>query len=1042
MPEYNNSNLVAMDMNQTEPTLSFGKDTGFYFSRKKALFLFLLFISGLVATGLLVFYYAPREGGVQSAQRGTQVVYEQDHHDHRGHGHKHGHVDPEQEVEKVETTTAKMVPALPSVTTITTEEAIKKLDYNADDEKLVDIRLPRTLKPLHYTVKLQPFINGNFSINGYVDIEFEVLDSTYTIVLHILDIITHNDTVKVIHVDDPNRAELAIKKQEYDPKKAFYTATLEKPLAEGKIYSISMHFQGYLNDKLKGFYRSSYRDSEGNERWLAATFFQTNWAREAFPCFDEPGLKATFEIYLGREQNMTAISNMPLAETLPLDDEEGWVWDRFSRSVPMSTYLVAFVIFEFPRVNTTANDTLFRVWAREAAIDQSEYSFDIGLPILRRFEDYFNISYPLPKLDMIALPDFGPGAMENWGVILYRESTMLYDPAISAPKNKYTVALVVAHELAHQWFGNLVTPEWWNDLWLNKGFALFFQYIGMDYVEPTWKVNELFVTEMLQSVLNEDSLQSSHQISISVGHSDESRQIFDAISYNKGASLIRMMNHFLTEDSLRKGLTYYLEAFQYSNAKQDDLWHYLTKSAHEDETLPADMTVKEIMDTWTLQMGYPVITVSRSTDGSSATLTQERFLMSTSNSTNKEDRGHDIHRSDNANYMWWVPINYASQSIPDFNDTGAMIWMKAADSHITLDDLPSNDEWVVFNIQETGYYRVNYDENNWNLLIQQLRDNHTVIHTVNRAQIIDDAMNLAKAGLLDYGLALRVYSYLANETEYVPWQAAFNNLDYLLSMFQRTGGYGAMKNYILDLIIPLYESVGLESAPEDDLLDHYKRNTAILWACRLEYEDCLNNAISLFSRWMENPDYTSIIAPNLKSTVYCKGIELGGEDEWQFAWESYLESNVASEKRLLLSALGCTKKIWMLSRYMEMAFSNSSGIRKQDSDTVFSAVGNNDLGRPLAWSYLRDKWDDIYVYHGKARKKNIKAATEGFNTKQQLREITLFEEDHRAELEAVSKTVEQVQENTLNNIAWMEKNYNTIVQYLEEEGYSPTLNNS
>ncbi|KAK7027940.1 hypothetical protein SK128_026275 [Halocaridina rubra] len=248
---------------------------------------------------------------------------------------------------------------------------------------------------------------------------------------------------------------------------------------------------------------------------------------------------------------------------------------------------------------------------------------------------------------------------------------------------------------------------------------------------------EQLVIKEVQSVFGLDSLESSHPISIPVNHPDEISQIFDRISYGKGASIIRMMNHFLTERSFRKGLTNYLDAFKYDNAEQDDLWHYLTLAAHADGTLPRDMTVKAVMDTWTLQMGYPVINIIRSEDGTSASVSQERFLIVKSeNSTDDHD------------YKWWVPLNYASAKDPDFNQTQAMIWMKNSEAEIAISSLPSSNEWVIFNIQETGYYRVNYDSKNWHLLIQQLKTDHEVIHTINRAQIIDDAMDLAKAGEL------------------------------------------------------------------------------------------------------------------------------------------------------------------------------------------------------------------------------------------------------------------------------------------------------
>nr|XP_053644189.1 aminopeptidase N-like [Cherax quadricarinatus] len=599
----------------------------------------------------------------------------------------------------------------------------------------INVRLPRALKPLHYMVKLQPFINGNFSIMGYVEVEMEVVEPTSNITLHINDIITNNETIKLTPSDDRTGPGIRIVRHLCDKEREFYIAKLNEELKPGKKYVLSMEFVGYLNDDLVGFYRSSYTDEQGNEKWIAVTQFQPTDARRAFPCFDEPALKATYEIFLARESSMSSLSNMPKFETIPIEGQDGWVWDHFNTSVPMSTYLVAFVISDFASMESNDNDhVLFRVTTRKSAIDQADYALMTGQKILPHFEDYFNVSFPLPKQDMIAIPDFWAGGMENWGLIIYREEIMLYDPEESSARQKQWVAGVVSHELAHQWFGNLVTLDWWTDLWLNEGFASFVNYIGVDHAEPTWNIMDQFITKDFQRVLPLDCQESSHPISIPVEHPDEINEIFDLISYRKGASLIRMMNFFLTEKTLRKGLSNYLNGLKYKSAEQDDLWHYLTEAAHEDAALPSGMTVKKVMDTWTLQMGYPVIKVVRSSDGTSATLTQERFLLV------KNENSSDTH-----DYKWWVPLTYTSQDNTNFNNTQTQVWMKDSEAKITV-SLPRKDQWVIFNVQETGYYKVNYDDDNWNLLIQQLNNDHKVIHLINRAQIIDDAMDLAQAG--------------------------------------------------------------------------------------------------------------------------------------------------------------------------------------------------------------------------------------------------------------------------------------------------------
>ncbi|ROT69089.1 putative Aminopeptidase N precursor [Penaeus vannamei] len=657
----------------------------------------------------------------------------------------------------------------------------------------LDVQLPRSIKPLHYVVKLQPFINGNFSIVGYMEVDMEVLKPTSNITLHISDIITKNDTVKVaaplcgqtstfingnfsivgymevemevleptsnitLHISDiitkndtvkvsdqATSRGLRIKKHEYDHSRHFYIAHLRKELQKGKRYILSMEFLGYLNNKLHGFYRATYKDKCGCDPVPA------HRRPQGLPLLRRAALKATFEIHLARESWMTTLSNMPIAETVPVEGQEGWMWDRYEKSVPMSTYLVAFVVSDYVHINSTENDRVdFRVWARQETIDQAEYANEIGPKILCFFEDYFNLSYPLPKMDMIALTDLSFGGMENWGLITFRESLLLYDPQVSTPADKAVIAKIVSHELAHQWFGNLVTPKWWDDLWLNEGFATYISYLGVDHVEPTWKAMEEIVVEIVHRVFNLDSLESSHRINIPVSNPDEIFEVFDDISYNK-----------------------------------DDLWKHLTLAAHEDGILPQDVTVKMIMDTWTLQMGYPVV--------------KERFLLE--GSANSQHHGLQVRGQ--------------------LQQTQASLWMKDSEDHVTVSSLPPKDQWVIFNLQQAAYYRVNYDD--------QLESYHP-------------AAEEGPPGHLSYKLALDVLPYLRNEGEYLPWATGARKFVYIESMFRRRSGFGALKVRLggshgvllacdetatdmpnslpLDLVLPLYESVGFDNNIEDSFLE-------------------------------------------------------------------------------------------------------------------------------------------------------------------------------------------------------------------------------
>ncbi|KAJ8681952.1 hypothetical protein QAD02_017744 [Eretmocerus hayati] len=893
-------------------------------------------------------------------------------------------------------------------------------------KKNLDVRLPESVVPDSYEIDLVPFIwPGNFTFAGKVKILVNVTKDTTKIILHAVDMEIDEKATTVTEYSKTKKVnDVPVSGQFNDTERQFHVIQTKEVLEAGKQYLVSLKYIGKLNDHLQGFYRSSYL-VDNQTRWIATTQFQPTDARRAFPCFDEPAMKAMFQINIARPRNMTAISNMPREkQTEKVEGLPTYIWDHFQRSVPMSTYLVAFIVSDFEALRSENGNV--SVWVRKEAVQQSAYSLKIAPEILKHYENFFQIKFPLPKTDMVALPDFSAGAMENWGLITYRETAMLYQDGVSSALSKQRVATVVAHELAHQWFGNLVTPSWWSDLWLNEGFASYVEYIGVDAVEPTWKALEQFVVHDLQGVFALDALESSHPISVVVGHPDEINEIFDRISYEKGASIIRMMDHFLTTDVFKRGLTNYLKSKAYQSAEQDDLWNALTLQAHKDKILDYDVTIKQIMDTWTLQTGFPVVTVNRDYDNDAVIISQERFMY-----------GNDSKKTEES--LWWIPLTYTTSGKLDFRSTKPFRWMKKEKTILQKNVGARPNEWLIFNILETGYYRVNYDRKNWEMIIKHLQGlNFITIPTINRAQLLDDALNLARAGKLDYSIALDVVSYLERETEYLPWKAAFTAINFLDGALVKYPNYDKFREYALYLLENVYQKVGFRDSSSENQLETFLRLDVLSLACSLGHEDCVTKAKRQFDSWRNSgdPDKINPISPNLKSVVYCTAVKVGGEAEWQFMWQRYLKSNVGSEKDLLMSALGCSREVWLLSRYLDWAVTENSGIRKQDVARVFGSVSNNIVGQRLTFDYCSNRWDKLKQYFGTSLlslNNIIKVSTKRIVTRNELKDLIDFANEHKDELGSATRSVEQAIEQAEANIRWVEANHATIHDWLKKK---------
>lgn len=876
------------------------------------------------------------------------------------------------------------------------------------------LRLPKNLIPESYQVVLHPYFYTRLPNNakqltnfkGNSTVRFKCIKPTRSIFLHAVNLTIS----KVQVISSYTRKNFKVRSYKlHINESSFFEVQLEDVLeGNGGFYDLFTEFEGELGD-LIGLYLSQYEEKNEEtgkleERFLVASQMESVYARRVFPCFDEPALKAVFDITMIHRPKATALSNGKKGntQTVVIEKEE-WTVSKFNPTPIMSTYILAFSINEFGFKKDNNNEEL-KIWARPEAIaaGHANHALEVSVKILRYFEERFEFKYSARKLDQIAVPDFESLGMENWGLTMYSESALLYEEEVSSIQNKELVTNLIAHELAHQWFGNLVTMNWWNDLWLKEGFATYFANFGVDAVEPEWNTQDLFILRESRLAMEVDSLSSTLPLCLSanvVQEPDIIMELFNVITYKKGAALLRMLSSYMTESEFLNGIQCYLQTHRYNSTVTDDLWSCMQKQTDE--------KIKEVMNPWTVNAGYPVIMINIS----SGEIVQEHF---------------HLNRKGNPELEWQIPIFYMKSN-------------KEVNFYLMKDKGPvrtpvfeiENDAWLLANVNGTGYYRINYNEENWNRLLNQLDFDHRDIPVINRGQLIDDAFNLARAKYINVSLALQMTKYLKNETEYVPWQSALSNLQYFILMFDRSEVYGPIQKYMRNQIKPLYEFYSEftnKSVVPKNLADQYNQINAISVACSNGVPECIKMASKLFNEWRNG---TNRIPPNLKSTIYCNAIAAGDEDDWDFAWKKYQEATIATEKNALRKGLSCTKKIWLLSRYLDYSL-DPKKIKKTESLSTISLVAENVAGQALAWDFVRANWPYIseeYEY-GLSSGNLLEKVTERFSTEFELQQLKEFKNKYEDdELSYIKQALEYSIERTTANIIWVKENKANVLDW-------------
>ena len=853
--------------------------------------------------------------------------------------------------------------------------------------------LPETARPSKYRIKLQPDLK-NFTFDGEQSVDLLILEATSTIVLNSIDLEISNTTLHA------NGTTLTSKSVTID--KDAETATLDfgETIQPGDA-RLEMVFTGELNDKLMGFYRSEYTSQDGETRYLATTQFEPTDARRAFPCWDEPAKKATFEVTLVFSDEYQAVSNTPVVEeAVP---GPGLKSVRFAETPIMSTYLLVFIVGNLTSIEErAAGGTTVGVWTTPGKEDQASFALDTSVKLLSYFNEYFGIPYPLPKLDHIAIPDFAAGAMENWGAVTYRETALLVDPDNSSAGTRQRVAEVIAHEMAHMWFGDLVTMEWWDDLWLNESFASWMGNKAVDWLFPEWEMWTQFVNMDTNRALSLDGLKNSHPIEQAVKNPAEVSQLFDAISYSKGASVIRMLENFLGEESFRKGLNRYLSSHMYDNARTEDLW-----SALETES---GRPVTAIMDSWVKQMGYPVLQVESDRTGGQTTLsvTQERFVYDRFLGDGEPD-------SDSDNEVWRVPVS-ASQG----SEESAVTVMDGRQTQI---DVPgSGDGWVKLNPLQTGFFRVNYSTEDWQRLVPAIES--LELHATDRLGVQNDAYALSRAGLLPVTQFLSLAQAYKNEGDASVWSDLASNLRDIEQLISDEAIHPAYQGFAREIFGPAARKIGWEPKPGEGHLDALLRSTVLSQAGSYHDPGVTAQASERFQKYLQDRD---TLAPNLRGVVFALAAQSGGKDVYDQIWGLEGETDLAEEKIRLLMSLTRFQRPELLNS--TLADSLSAKVRSQDSITLVAGVAANPKGRDLAWEFVKDNWAEFDRRYGGGGfgLMRLVSICSHFNSQEKADEVDSFFAEHPAP--AAERTIRQALERVRLNIKWLEQNRQELTDW-------------
>ena len=838
-----------------------------------------------------------------------------------------------------------------------------------------NVRLFRQFRPKHYELRIS-MNRQKRSFTGSVAIEGESTGDG-AILLH-----AHRLRILSAHIDGE---DAIFEHGEQD------VLSLDTPGLRAGQHKLALAFEGGITDSMHGLY-PCYFTLDGQDEELLMTQFESHHAREVFPCVDEPEAKATFSLTLESEANVTVVSNTPIKAQR---EQDGKLISTFETTPVMSTYLLAWVAGKLDYKHaTTQSGVTVGAYATRGKGDQLDYALEVAVKELEFMDAYFGVSYPLAKCDLVAVPDFSSGAMENWGCITFRESIMLVGEH-SSTHTKQFAAMVIAHELAHQWFGDLVTMRWWNDLWLNESFANWMEYYVPDKLYPEWQLMTQYYSEETVRAIERDGLASVQTIQQDVRTPQEIQALFDpAIVYAKGGSLINMLHAYMGDEPFRKGLQLYFERHRYGNTEAADLWNAWGEVSRHD--------IRSFMLPWITQSGLPVVTVGVSDNVVS--LGQRRFFNSPRETDNQET-------------VWPIPLLTDGQLSEDM----------LAQANASL-QLQNANRPLLLNKGRTGYYLTMYDHAHMQKLATELRDG--ALDVTDRTGLLSDSLSLSVAGLQAFAVSLELLNSYRAESSMPVWEPIRKHIA-ALKVFAGDDEtlLSHLRRYVHDLTLEQYDRLGWKPIPGEPYFDELLRPHTIALMAYAEDDEAITRMLRMFDHATNPAD----VWADIRRTVFGVAAQFGNTHsafDKLLAW--YKSTTSAEERTQLIAGLTATREPKLIQQALTLL--TTDDVRLQDLFYWIIGLTRNRFARDLTWRWMRDNWQWIVDRFGNDLHYADfpKYISNVFSTPEQLEEYKRFFGPMRSD-PGVGRTIVQGIEDIDSRVQWLARDGQAVEEYLRAQ---------